>query len=227
MTYISYGPSYSQSLNRSYNICLSYCCNTSKIGKIGEIQGQITQFRLSDFAHIPTWLVFPRDLPISKVWNRSDNICSSYHCNTSKMGKIGEIQGQITQFRLTDFAHIRTWLVFPRNLPTYKVWSRSDKICSSYCCNTSKMGKNEEIQGQITQFRLSNFAHIPTWPVFPRDLPISKLWNRSDNICSSYHCNTSKMGKIEEIQGQITQFRLTDFAHIRNWLVFPRDLPIY
>ena len=197
--------------NRSDNICLSYCCNTSKIGKIEEIQGQITQFLLTDFAHIRTWPVISRHLPISKVWNRSDNICLSYCCNTSKMGKIEEIQGQITQFRLTDFAHIRTWPVFPRDLPISKVWNRSDNICWSYCCNTSKMGKIEEIQGQITNFWLTNYAHIRTWPVFHMVLPISKVWNRLDNICLSYCCNTLKIGKIEEIQGQITQTILLIF----------------
>ena len=57
-------------------------------------------------------------------------------CNTLKIWKIREIQGQITQFRLSDFAHIRTWPDFPRDLPIYKVWSRSDKICLSYRCNT-------------------------------------------------------------------------------------------
>ena len=106
------------------------------MGKIEEIQGHITQFRLTDFAHSQTWTVFPRDLPISKVWNRSDNICLSYLCKTSKMGKIEEIQGQITQFWLTDFAHTRTWPVFSRDLPISKVWNRLDKIWSSYRCNT-------------------------------------------------------------------------------------------
>ena len=120
----------------------------------------------------------------------------SYRCNTSKMGKIEEIQGQITQIQLTDLAHIRTWPVFHRDLPISNVWNRSDNICSSYRCNTSKMGKIEEIQGQITQFRLTEFAHIQTWPVISRHLLISKVWNRLDNICSSYRCNTSKMGKI-------------------------------
>ena len=113
-----------------------------------------------------------RDIPISKVWNRSDT-CSSYGF-TSKMGKIEEIQGQITQFRLTDFVHIRTWPVFSRDLPISK-FETNQIIFVCYRCNTSKMGKIEEIQGQITQFRLTNIAHIRTWPVFPRDIPIPKF----------------------------------------------------
>ena len=87
-----------------------------------------------------------------------------------------------------------------------------------------KIGTNEEIQGQTTQFRLTDFSHFQTLPVLPGDLPISKVWKRSDNNC--YGCNTLKMGKIEEIQGQITKFRFTNFAHIRTWPVFHMVLPI-
>ena len=136
------------------------------------------------FIKMYLWTTYQKNqtiyIPISKVWNRSDKICSSYRCNTSKMGEIEKIQGQITQIQLTDLAHIRTWPVFHRDLPISKVWNRSDNICSSYRCNTSKMGKIEEIQGQITQFRLTEFAHIQTWPVISRHLLISKVWNRSD-----------------------------------------------
>ena len=35
-------------------------------------------------------------------------------------------------------------------------------------------------------------------------------------MCLSYRFNTSKMGKFEEIQGQINQFQLSYFAHIRT-----------
>ena len=76
-------------------------------------------------------------------------------------------------------------------------------------------GKSEEFQGEITQFCLTDFAHIQSWSVFFRDQPISKVWNGSDKIFVIV-ATPRKWKKNEEIQGQITQFRLTDLAHIRT-----------
>ena len=56
--------------------------------------------------------------------------------------------------------------------------------------NTNQSLKMRKIQGQITQFWLADFAKIRTWPVFPTDLIIAKVWNRSDKIYSSYRCKT-------------------------------------
>ena len=106
-----------------------------------------------------------------------------------------------TQNRI-HIAHIQTWPVFHRGIPISKVWNRLDNICSSDCCNNSKIGKIEEIQGHITQFRLTDFAHIGTWPVFHWDLPISKVWNRSYTICSIYRCNT--VGRTDDVDRQTT-----------------------
>ena len=84
---------------------------------------------------------------------------------------IWQIQGQMTHFWLTlknELDHVFHWNVAAYNFR-----------------------ENWSFQGQITIFRLTDFAHIRTWPVLPRDLPISKVLNRSHYICSSYRCNTS------------------------------------
>ena len=121
-----------------------------------------------------------------------------------------KFQGQTTQFQLTDLAQIRTWPVMSRHLFISKVWSRTENICSSYRWNTSKLGKIEEIQGQITKFRLTNLAHIRTWPVFHIVLPISKVCKQIGYIFVWVIVATPrKLEKLKKFKGRLTQFRLT------------------
>ena len=67
-----------------------------------------------------------------------------------------------------------------------------------------KYRKSKEIiQGQITQFRLTDFAHIQTWPVIPRGIPFPMFKTDWITFVWVIIATPQKLGKLAKFKGRL------------------------